>query len=128
MIMEGIADDSGVTITGRYDDVVQVMRTWDVEAPNWTPPYKTRAIAPRKVVAVWVDGRLDRVSVTGPYRLKSGELAQPKFPRDESHIGGTGEPNFRRDWNRMTYCRNLRDFETLPGWLPQFLTDNAPTL
>lgn len=127
-----------VKITQQHDDVVQVMRTWDVEAPDWTPPFKSRPIAVRKVAAVWVNGRINRIAITGPYRLKSGALAQPKHNRDESHIGGTGDPDYRPDHHRMSYARPDADGRVVdepyngrtdfPEWIPAFIAEHGPVL
>lgn len=114
-----------VTIIQKATDDVQIMRTWAVIAPDWTPQYKTRVISPSKVVAVWVNGKINRVAVMGPYRMKSGAVAVPKFARDESHIGGTGDPDYRTDWHRMTYCYDGR-WDAFPSWVPQFIAGNAP--
>lgn len=122
-----------VVIVQQAADVVQVMRTWTVTAPDWTPPYRARAIAPTKVVAVWVDGVISRVSVSGPYRMKSGAEAQPKHSTDESHIGGTGQPDHRIDRDRMQYVNVCADGrwdrytrDQFPAWAEEFVTANAP--
>lgn len=128
-----------VRITGSHDDVVQVMRVFDVEAPDWTPPHKAKAIAPRKVVAVWVDGKIHRIAVSGPYRRKNGTLAQPQFERDESHIGGTGSPDHRPDWDRMTHValdadgrvcvrRPYGGSADFPDWMPGLIAEHGPVL
>lgn len=114
-----------VKITEQHADRVQIMRTWSVEAPDWTPWCKTRAIAPRTVSIVWVDGVVDRIAVTGPYRLKSGKVAEPKFTGDQSHIGGTGDRDYRVDRDRMSYY-NPRRTDDFPRWIPQFIADHAP--
>lgn len=125
---------SEIKITGTQPDRVEVTRTWEVEAPDWTPGYKSRTIAPRKVTGVWVNGVLERISVTGPYRLKSGKLAEPKFERDEGHIGGTGSPDYRPAYDRTTFVGHdndgrvseytLRDF---PEWVWDFIAEQTTT-
>jgi hypothetical protein len=108
-----------VKVTRVHPERVQIMRTWSIEAPDWTPAYRTRAIAPRKISVVWVDGEVSRVAVSGPYRLKSGKLSE-----DE---GGTGDPDYRADWDRMEYYRGWSgDSNRYPAWVPQFIADHTP--
>lgn len=124
---------SDIKMIGQDPDVVQVMRAWTVEAPDWTPPYKSRAISPTRVIAVWVDGVINRVSVSGPYRMKSGAVAEPKHDRDTSHIGGTGNVDHRADRDRMQYVTANPDGswkyyvrDDFPDWVEEFVTRNAP--
>jgi hypothetical protein len=119
-----------VKITGTHDDVVQVMRAWDIEAPDWTPQYNTKPIAPRKITGVWIDGVIDRAAVTGPYRLKSGKTSQD--------WGGTGDNDHRPGYGNTTSVSvgadgrvpygSSYEREQFPDWVPQFIADNAPTI
>lgn len=134
METESAAGRPDVVIVQQARDVHQVMRTWAVSAPDWTPSYKTRTIVPTRVSAVWVDGKINRVAVSGPYRMKSGAVAVAKGVRDESHIGGTGSVNFRPDQDRMEFVHTNPDGswveysrDNFPGWVEEFVTRNAPT-
>lgn len=123
-----------IRVVGTVPDVVQVMRTWTIEgAPDWTPPYKRRAIVPTTVKAVWIDGKIDRIAVHGPYRMKDGSVAKPKFDRDESHIGGTGNSDYRHDWDRMEFVRAEADgtwsgfyADKFPSWMEAFIAAHQP--
>jgi hypothetical protein len=112
-----------VKITGQQPDRTTVVRTWDVEGPDWTPKFKSRAIAVRRISVVYVDGVVSRIAVTGPYRMKSGKTAEPKFEGDQNHIGGTGDPDYRFDYDRMTHV-NGRERDTIhefPAWVWDFI-------
>lgn len=116
--------DRSVRIVRQHDDVVQVMRTWDVEgAPDWTPEYKERAIVPRKVVAVWVDGGIHTISVTGPYRLRSG--------KESAEWGGTGSTNWDPVHRYAVHARTGADGrvvadDAVPDWIPDLIADHHP--
>lgn len=88
------------------ESITRVMITYDVtDVEDWTPPFKSKSIAPAQLRVVWENGKPFRAGVMGRFRLKSGKLGEET---------GSGDASWDTFYDRTDSWRTIRSY--LPDW------------